>query len=170
MKLAKIHAAIIFSLVTSFLAGPASVMSPPPGSWLHPVDVQASVVKHFDPPAAQWSAGHRGVDFTPGSGTVVAPASGTVHFSGTVVNRKVLSIDHGDGYLSSYEPIESDLKKGDSVAAGQLLGALGDYEDDTQHCPSDCLHFGVRLHGEYINPLPLLGAFRPSVLLPLSQS
>lgn len=94
-----------------------------------------------------------------------------VSFSGVVVDREVLSIDHGAGYVSSFEPVESELEVGDAVAAGQPIATLDTYDDGSNHCSDQpCLHWGVRHHGEYINPLLLLGDLEPSVLLPLEGS
>ncbi|GAA4829064.1 hypothetical protein GCM10023354_04360 [Garicola koreensis] len=89
-----------------------------------------------------------------------------VSFSGVVVDREVLSVNHGGGYISSFEPVDSPLKVGDSVNASEPIAELGTY-DDGAHCDKPCLHWGVRLHGEYINPLLLTGELEPSVLLPL---
>lgn len=97
-----------------------------------------------------------------------APAAGIVSFSGKVVDRQVLSIDHGAGYLSSFEPAETELVVGDAVDAGESIAELGTYDDGSSHCSAQsCLHWGVRLHGDYINPLLLTGELEPSVLLPL---
>lgn len=142
--------------------------------WHRPAAGQ--VVREFAAPPAPWAAGHRGVDLAMSTGGEVrSPADGVVSFSGVVVNRKVLSIDHGAGYISSFEPVVSDLVVGDEVSAGDVIAALGTYEDGSDHCTGEhgpaqpCLHWGVRHHGDYINPLLLLGELEPSVLLPLSS-
>lgn len=138
-----------------------------PGTWLRPVE--AEVVEEFAAPPAPWAAGHRGVDFAaPTGGQVRAPAAGSISFSGRVVDRQVLSIDHGSGYLSSFEPADTELEVGDPVAAGDPIAELGTYDDGSSHCSAQsCLHWGVRLHGDYISPLLLTGELEPSVLLPL---
>ncbi|TLP97580.1 M23 family metallopeptidase [Nesterenkonia salmonea] len=137
--------------------------------WLPPVD--GDVVKEFAAPPAPWAAGHRGVDLAASDGVEIrSPADGVVSFSGVVVDREVLSINHGGGYISSFEPVESELEVGDSVTEGQPVAALGTYDDGSHHCDSPCLHWGVRLFGEYINPLLMLGELEPSVLLPLDNS
>ncbi|GAB3842104.1 hypothetical protein GCM10028800_01640 [Nesterenkonia populi] len=93
-----------------------------------------------------------------------------VSFSGAVVDRQVLSINHGSGYVSSFEPVESELEVGDPVSAGQAVASLGSYEHGSTHCTDrPCLHWGVRRHSEYINPRLLLGDLEPSVLLPLNE-
>jgi murein DD-endopeptidase MepM/ murein hydrolase activator NlpD len=64
--------------------------------------------------------------------------------------------------------VRSELEAGDSVTEGQVVAMLGTYDDSTHHCGSPCLHWGVHLRGEYINPLLLLGDLEPSILLPLN--
>lgn len=181
------RAALLICLVLTLfgIAGSASPMppvaaassSPPPeGQWQSPTTTGTpEVVRPYSAPPAPWAAGHRGVDLGLGAGEQIrAPADGTVSFSGTVVNREVLSINHGAGYVSSFEPVESELEVGDQVSAGQTVASLSSYDDGSAHCTNDnrpaqpSLHWGVRLHSEYINPLLLLGELEPSVLLPLN--
>ena len=78
-----------------------------------------------------------------------------------VVDRPVLSIQHADGLVSSYEPVRSELPPGTPVRRGEAVGRLL-----PGHCASVCLHFGVRLHGQYVSPLNYLGGIPRSVLLP----
>jgi murein DD-endopeptidase MepM/ murein hydrolase activator NlpD len=92
---------------------------------------------------------------------VLAPADGVVHFAGFVVDRPVLSIEHADGVLSSFEPVQTALVAGDRVKRWQLIGTLL-----PGHCTSACLHLGARLDGEYVNPLLFLGGVGWSVLYP----
>jgi murein DD-endopeptidase MepM/ murein hydrolase activator NlpD len=144
---------------------PASPMpgSPPPApAWEWPLSGTPPVLRHFDRPPERWMAGHRGVDLGAVDGTVDSPADGVVVFAGTVVDRPVLTIDHGDGLLSSFEPVTASLGKGESVRAGQAVGHIS----TEPHCPDLCVHWGVRKNGEYINPLPFVSDRRPSVLLP----
>ena len=115
---------------------------------------------------APWASGHRGVDLASDTEAAIrAPADGTVSFSGKVVDREVLSIDHGAGYISAFEPVESKLEVSDTVTAGDLIAVLNTYDDGSTHCDSPCLHWGVRLHGEYL----MVGELEPSVLLPLHK-
>jgi murein DD-endopeptidase MepM/ murein hydrolase activator NlpD len=118
-------------------------------------------VRQYIAPATAYSSGHRGVDLAAGSGTVYAPADGIVHFAGVVVDRPVLSIRHPGGLISSYEPLETTLQKGEAVSRGAPVGTV-----IAGHCSPICLHFGVRLDGEYVSPLLYLGGIGPSVLLP----
>ncbi|MBE1514176.1 M23 family metallopeptidase [Nesterenkonia halotolerans] len=137
-----------------------------PGPWRSPVS--AAELRPFAAPPSPWGAGHRGVDLGPLSAgaTIRAPADGQVSFAGVVVDRPVLSIEHGSGYLSSFEPVEGSLEVGDAVSTGDPVGTLAPSKG---HCTAPCLHWGVRLHGDYINPLLLTGDLEPSVLLPLGD-
>jgi murein DD-endopeptidase MepM/ murein hydrolase activator NlpD len=134
-------------------------------SWQWPLAPRPPVVRPFDPPPEPWLSGHRGVDLgTPGPGTeVLSPAAGIVSFVGVVVDRPVITIDHGRGLRSSFEPVESGLAAGSTVAAGQVIGTTL-----PRHCPEPgCVHWGVRQGDDYINPLQFVLDLRPSVLLPL---
>ncbi|WP_229659389.1 M23 family metallopeptidase [Nesterenkonia alkaliphila] len=149
-----------------------ALLGMPPAAAEHPQwqrPVPGGLVQEYQAPPAPWAAGHRGVDLAvPAGGEVRSPADGVVSFSGAVVNREVLSINHGAGYVSSFEPVESELEVGEAVAQGEVVAALSTYDDSSNHCDQPCLHWGVRLHGNYINPLLMLGELEPSVLLPLA--
>ena len=78
----------------------------------------------------------------------------------------MLTVDHGGGLRSSFEPVESHLVRGDRVLRGQVVGVLRGRD----HCGSrDCLHWGVRRDEDYVNPLQFVGALEPSVLLPVPE-
>ncbi|HSL37887.1 MAG TPA: M23 family peptidase, partial [Arthrobacter sp.] len=86
----------------------------------------------------------------------------TVSFVGVVVDRGVITVDHGSGLRSSFEAVRSDLRAGDAVAQGDVLGWI-----QHGHCtPAPCVHWGVRRGPEYLNPLAFVTDLRPSVLLP----
>lgn len=132
--------------------------------WAWPVEAPHPVVRDFAAPATPYAPGHRGIDIGGALGAEVrAPAAGTVHFAGVVVDRPVISIRHDSGELSSFEPVEPAVAAGDRVARGEVIGHLQD-----GHCElTTCLHFGVRLNGEYISPRLYLGGVERAVLLPL---
>jgi murein DD-endopeptidase MepM/ murein hydrolase activator NlpD len=122
------------------------------------------VLRAFDPPAKPWLSGHRGVDLqAPHDGAAVtSPAAGTVTFAGVVVDRPVITVDHGNGLRSSFEAVRSDLTPGTAVAKGEALGWI-----QPGHCgPGPCMHWGVRRGEEYLNPLAFVTDVRPSILLP----
>lgn len=142
------------------------------------------VIRPFEKPTQRWSAGHRGVDLAvpENNRRVYAPAPGTVVFSGTVVNRKVLVIAHPDGRRSTFEPMDEALPVGTTVAVGDVIGTVagaagGNSERSYRRCSTPCLYWGVRQGGvrgdgsgkaaEYINPMSLLGSKEPSILLPV---
>ena len=134
-------------------------------TWSWPLAGAHTVTRPYLAPATPYSAGHRGVDLGVISSTVYAPADGYVHFAGFVVDRPVLSLSHAGGYLSSFEPVTTDLRKGDPVARGDPIGTV-----ELGHCSTPCLHFGVRLGGEYVSPLLLIGEVPRAVLLPTRHS
>ncbi|WP_271178397.1 peptidoglycan DD-metalloendopeptidase family protein [Leifsonia poae] len=144
---------------------PAAIDSTSRGAWRWPLQGVA-LTRPFEAPATPYSAGHRGVDLRAAPGAAVsAPSDAVVHFSGVVVDRPVLTLDHGDGVLSSYEPVRSELKAGDSVAVGGSVGVVS----TGGHCNEACLHVGVRVYGEYVSPLLYFDRVPRAVLLPLGS-
>jgi murein DD-endopeptidase MepM/ murein hydrolase activator NlpD len=146
--------------------GPAPTGTASAPSWQWPVSPRPPVLRDFDPPPRPWLSGHRGVDLgTAADGAQAAsPAAGTVSFVGVVVDRPVITIDHGNGLRSSFEPVESSLAAGSVVGAGQRIGTVL-----PGHCPAaSCVHWGVRRGEDYVNPLQFVMDLRPSVLLPLA--
>ena len=131
--------------------------------WSWPLDATPEVVAPFRAPAHAFGAGHRGVDIAAQPGQRVrAPASGVVAFRGTVVDRPLLTVDHGDGHVSTYEPVSSTLNAGDRVAVGDALGEVA----AGGHSASGTMHLGVRLDGMYIDPMLLFGSAERAILLP----
>ncbi|CAN5335868.1 hypothetical protein BH11ACT2_BH11ACT2_15080 [soil metagenome] len=133
------------------------------GPWSWPVDGSHAILRPYLAPTSDYGAGHRGIDIA--STTVLrAPADGIVHFAGVVVDRGVLSIDHGDGVISSYEPVTTTLKAGDVVRRGDVVGVI-----EPGHCIQLCVHLGVRVDGAYVSPLNYLGGVPRAVLLPTRE-
>lgn len=126
-----------------------------------PLQLPLRLNARFDPPAEKWLAGHRGVDLgaVPGS-PVKSAGAGVVHYVGTVVDRPVISIDHGV-LRTTYEPVKSDLASGQAVVAGQVIGTIA----EGGHCSESCLHWGLKRGEEYLDPLALLKT-DPPVLKP----
>jgi murein DD-endopeptidase MepM/ murein hydrolase activator NlpD len=158
--------AILFGLAVLIPGGPAGAetgaTSSTPPVWAWPVGPGHSIVRGFVAPLSEYGAGHRGIDIAAPTGTTVtAPDDGVVFFAGVVVDRPVLSIQHAGGLVSSYEPVTSTLVPGDVVHRGDPVGTLL-----AGHCDQPCLHFGVRLHGDYVSPLSYLGGVVRPVLLP----
>lgn len=160
---------VMITLLVTVFSGPTAVAANGRAEtvtasprWEWPMGPPFRIVRPFIAPPTPYASGHRGIDIGGHVGIEVrAPASGVVHFAGWVVDRAVVSIRHGDGLISSFEPVASSLVAGELVARGQAIGVL-----EAGHCAVPCLHFGVRRHGEYVSPLLYLGGIERSVLLP----
>jgi|TARA_B100000678_G_scaffold39158_1_gene28820 murein DD-endopeptidase MepM/ murein hydrolase activator NlpD len=130
--------------------------------WVWPVS-GFRILTAYVAPAHRYGPGHRGIDLELfGVRTIRSPAAGFVQFSGRVVDRDLITIDHGNGLVTTLEPVTSPLVAGDRVARGEDVGIVG----DGGHTPAGGVHFGVRWHGEYINPMVVLGGVPRAVLLP----
>lgn len=152
-------------VLAATLAGIPGATAPAEERWAWPLSPKPAILRAFDPPDKPWLSGHRGVDLGPtfDGAPVTSPSDGVVTFAGVVVDRPVLTIDHGEGLRSSFEPVISDLKPGDAVQKGQVIGSLV-----PGHCSSTaCIHWGVRRGEDYVNPLGFVEDLRPSILLPL---
>ena len=126
---------------------------------VHPVRVVAGYVA----PVHRYGPGHRGIDLTASDrADVRAPADGVIAYSGDIAGRGVVTIDHHGGLVTTLEPVAGELAVGERVAQGQRIGTAS----VGGHAAPGTIHFGVRLDGEYINPLLLLGALPRAVLLP----
>nr|WP_269329653.1 M23 family metallopeptidase [Kineosporia babensis] len=136
--------------------------------WRWPLSPRPTVERVFVLGPHPWSPGHRGVDLAGARGQpVVAPAEGTVSFAGVVAGMPVVSIDHGDGLVSSFEPVRTRVHRGQAVLGGAVLGELVGFGPGSHCLPVVCLHWGTRREGVYIDPLELVGAEPgPAVLLP----
>ncbi len=137
--------------------------------WFPPLGVPLHVSAPYSLPEGRYRAGHRGIDLPVGAGggageEVRSPAAGTVSFVGTVADRPVLSIRVDERTVFSLEPVESELRVGDAVGQGLIVGTIPDSDGAGGHCAAACLHLGVRVDGAYVNPLRFLRP-RP-VLLP----
>lgn len=157
-------------LLTASTAQASTLLSPgthtvsDPGAWSWPLSGTPELLRPFEAPEQRWSPGHRGIDLGAVTGlTVRAPAPGVISYHGVVVDRPVLVIDHGHGLVSSFEPVADAPELGTVVETGDELGSIA----AGGHCDGRCLHWGLRLDGEYIDPLLTISDRRPSVLLPL---
>lgn len=103
---------------------------------------------------------HQGLDYRVPPGTPVAAVnSGRVllarplYFEGNCV-----MLDHGQGLITLYLHLsEIDVKEGDHVERGQLLGRSG----ATGRATGPHLHLAVRWQGVYLNPAGLLALHLP---------
>jgi murein DD-endopeptidase MepM/ murein hydrolase activator NlpD len=150
------------------------IVTAPPGAWtspIGPVGTPPRVVAGFDPPAAPWLRGHRGVDLATSLGaTVRAPGDGVVAFAGPVAGRGVISLRHAGGLVTTYEPVRATVAAGTHVRRGQPIGRIDRFAVSHATCPTvgtvTCLHWGARREGVYVDPLWLLAAPRVRLLPP----
>ena len=129
---------------------------------------QLEIAALFDRPTSDWGPGHRGIDLWLGDGeSVASPGPGVVTFAASIAGRGVVVVRHPAGLRSTLEPVTASVHVGDSVRAGQSVGAL---QLAGSHCaPRACLHWGVRLGHEYLDPLDVLRGYGPIRLLPMRQ-
>ncbi|AKU16407.1 murein hydrolase activator EnvC family protein [Luteipulveratus mongoliensis] len=161
-------ATAVLSVGSSSIAGSSAAPGRPAPAhgYVWPLDPQPEVVRAFEPPPLPWSPGHRGVDLRGHPGQVVRSAgAGRVVYSGVIAGRGVVSVEHSGGWRTTYEPLDSRVNVGTTLAAGSTIGHLA---TSGSHCaPGACLHWGLLTAPDtYRDPLQLLGARRP-VLLPL---
>jgi murein DD-endopeptidase MepM/ murein hydrolase activator NlpD len=143
----------------SVLAIPAPAAAVPrlPTTAGWPLVGSPAVRRGFDPPTTAFGPGHRGVDLAAKHGaTVLAAASGTVAFVGSIAGKPVISLDHG-GVRTTYEPVISTLHSGDRVALGQVIGMLSSGGHCGESKINTCLHWGLREGSQYMDPLLLVG-------------
>ncbi len=137
----------------------------PLGNFTWPLSPRPSIHRRFEPPASQWSSGHRGVDLSAAVGQpVLSAGDGIVAFSGVIAGRGVITVRHRDGLRTTYEPVDERLAPGTLVHQRTSVGVLSPAPG---HCrPRHCLHWGAISGHTYRDPLSLLGFGRP-ILLPL---
>lgn len=100
---------------------------------------------------------HRGVDYGGGVGSpVIAPAAGRVALvgresQGFLINGNIIGIDHGQGVTSAYLHLSRiNVKEGDFVKPGQVIGAVG----ATGAVTGPHLHWGLYVSGLSVDPAP----------------
>jgi murein DD-endopeptidase MepM/ murein hydrolase activator NlpD len=148
--------------------GISSAQETPLINWAPPLEPPLNLINLYRQPNSDYSAGHRGIDYQVTLGqSVLAPADGEVWFSGKVVNRQLISLKHPDGNLTEFEPVCTDLQKGEPVFLGQEIGQICEADlGYRQHCTeTTCLHFSIRQLGEYLSPQVFIGGINPSRLL-----
>jgi murein DD-endopeptidase MepM/ murein hydrolase activator NlpD len=143
---------------------PAAQIADPTGTGSWPLFPEPEVVAGFAPPSERWQSGHRGVDLLGRVGqSVLSARAGVVTYAGVIGGKPVVVVGHGD-QRTTYEPVEALVNVGRSVTEGEVVGRL---VVEHSHCfPAACLHWGLRMGDDYLDPLTLLGT-RDVRLLPL---
>jgi murein DD-endopeptidase MepM/ murein hydrolase activator NlpD len=107
-------------------------------------------------PSCQYCSGHRGIDFATERGLpVLAAATGSVTFVGTVAGTRYVVVRHRGGVRATYGGLattSNGLAVDGEVAAGAVIGSTGER-----------LYFGLRADDPEespIDPTPLLGRWR----------
>lgn len=161
--------AVLSLALLSSGGGAASASAPPPrdddsgrAGWTWPV-TPPEVVAPFVEPSHDYGPGHRGIDLrAPFDSEVVSPATGVIAFAGTVAGRGIVTIDHGAGLVTTLEPVRAVAAIGAPVHTGDVVALV----DAGGHAASGTVHFGVRRHGRYIDPMTLLDGIPRAILLP----
>ena len=136
------------------LPTPSLEPNPEPVSFSWPLE--GEIIGEYAPEELIWSETlgqwqtYPGIDIAAAAGeAVTACADGTVSAAwDDPLWGCVIEIEHCEGYVSTYADLSTlnMVKAGDEVAAGQVIGAVG----DTADCESDMpwhLHFALKQNG-----------------------
>ncbi len=125
------------------------------GGFAWPMPSSTYISSYFggrDAPTAGASTYHRGIDIACDSGShVIAAAAGTVSYTGYMGSGGItVMLDHGDGVFTVYHHLSAySVVEGQKVEQGQVIAFSG----NTGVSTGPHLHFGVRVNGDYVDPL-----------------
>jgi len=148
--------AVLVASVAFVPVVPALAAGSPAATVTYRAPVDAPVTDGFRPPAENWNAGNRGIEYAtrPGS-PVAASADGEVVFAGPIAGEQYVVLLHADGIRTSYSFLAStSVRRGDKVRQGQSVGTTGAR-----------FHFGARAGDAYLDPSLLFGGGPPTVHL-----
>ncbi len=117
---------------------------------------------------------HEGIDIRAARGEAVRAAgagkivAATDRYHGSKSWGNVVAIDHGHGLVTRYAHLDSyTVKKGDQVAAGDVIGAVG----SSGVASGPHLHFEVISDGQTVDPAPIAApAAAPKARMTISRS
>jgi len=116
-----------------------------------PIKADYQLSARFGQRGNMWDGGwHTGLDFRVPTGTpVFAAANGTIISAGWAGSYGYrIEVDHGSGYITTYNHLSKIIYSSGQVAAGQEIGKSG----STGNTTGPHLHFEVTKDGEFINP------------------
>ncbi len=118
------------------------------GSFMMP-----SVGKFSSPFGPRWGRMHTGIDIAAKTGTPIYASDNGIVTEAQYKNNgygNLIVVDHGNGFVTYYAHCsEIDVKVGDIVAKGDLVGKIG----STGRSTGAHLHFEVRVDGEPRDPM-----------------
>lgn len=164
----RVLVALVVAVVVLGAAPPAAGED----GWVWPVEGRVLTLYSNDNARPYAGGMHRGIDIAASVGTgVVAARAGTVTHAGVVGSSGLtVAVRTADGrHVTSYLHLAATtVRKGEAVAAGARIGAVGTSGRRSMEEPH--LHFGVRLAepaDHYVDPLSLLPALAaPPVPVP----
>lgn len=98
------------------------------------------------------SSWHRGIDIRARQGNPIYAAMGG-KVTGTSSNFGQVKIDHGNGWTSRYLHMSGfNVKPGQTVNAGDVIGAAGGIGKGGRHVYTPHLHFEMHKNGQFVDP------------------
>jgi hypothetical protein len=154
---------VLVALVVAVVVLGAAPRAAAGDSWVWPIEGRVLTPYSNDNGRPYAGGMHRGIDIAAETGAgVVAARAGTVTHAGVVGSSgRTVAVRTEDGrHVTSYLHLSAaTVSKGDTVAAGARIGAVG--TSGQRSVPEPHLHFGVRLaeaEDHYVDPLTLLPA------------
>ncbi len=162
----------LLALVLAFGQAALAVAPPPAKDALTVVPVDGRITSEFGEridPISKERKFHQGLDIAAPTGTPVRAAgdgkvvAATPRYNGSEAWGNVVVVDHGHGLVTRYAQLDSYIvRKGDSVKAGDAIGAVG----ATGRATGPHLHFEVLADGAHIDPAPVVVPDAPAAPAP----
>ena len=137
-----------------------------------PLKFEPSITSRFSSarrhPILNYTRAHNGVDYrAPAGAPVVSIAPGVVTMAGwSGGGGRTVRVRHPNGYESEYLHLSAiAVRQGQRVAQGDLVGRVG----ATGLATGPHLHYGLRKHGSYVNPVREFQAMPPGDPVPAPE-